>query len=167
MSHSAEAKVARDRRDAEIIKLRKDGLMPLAIAERMRISRHVVAGVLSRNNLVVRHSERTGPRPRKSYAERLAITRANAAARGEPVPAPVVAQQATPVRRPKAPMPPPVWLGTVKSCCWPMWNDQERSGGVKARFCCATTEPGWQYCRTHLDIAYLVTKVRREVANAA
>jgi hypothetical protein len=167
MSHSVEAKAARDKRDAEIIRLRKDGLMPLAIAERMRISRNAVAGVLSRNNLVVRYSERTGPRPRKSYAERMAITRANAAARGEPVPAPVVAPQPVPVRRPKTPMPAPVWLGTVKSCCWPMWNDQERSGGERARFCSAPTEPGWQYCRTHLDIAYLTTKIRREVADAA
>jgi hypothetical protein len=156
MSHSAEAKAARDKRDAEIIRLRKDGLMPLAIAERMKISRNAVAGVLSRNNLVVRYSERTGPRPRKSYAERLAITRANAAARGEPVQAPVVQpRRLCPVRRPKAPKPAPVVLGTVKSCCWPMWNDQERSGGERARFCSAPTEPGWQYCRTSISISLI------------
>jgi GcrA cell cycle regulator len=161
--------------DEKVAKLRElwaEGIPTLELGRRLGLTKHAVIGKVHRLNLPprptpVRPVAPAKRKPSKPWSERAMITERNKdrlrAAEGyAPLP------QKTPT--PKAPKPayrPPVVFGTVKQCCWPMWNNQERSGGEKARFCCAATEPGWQYCDEHLGIAYLTWKTRREVANAA
>jgi hypothetical protein len=60
--------------------------------------------------------------------------------------------------RPKPIVVPPVFVGRIRECCWPMGNV-----GRKWTFCDAPTIPGKDYCEPHHTLGFYKPRVRGEI----